>query len=101
MAAQEIEKHSADLLGLFLLYPMPGALDQIAAEHLRATRTLHALEIAGALIRAPISVAGDKDQGTSIARPEKRRNSASDSPVVRLRYQLSPPWKPLRWYSPA
>ena len=42
-----------------------------------------------------------KIDGTSIVRPENSCSSLSKAPSVRERYQLSPPWKPLRWYSPA
>jgi len=42
-----------------------------------------------------------KIDGTSIVRPANSCNSLSNAPEVRERYQLRPPWNPLRWYSPA
>jgi len=41
-----------------------------------------------------------KVAGTSMVRPENTSCSASNRPDVRTRYQLSPPWKPVRAYSP-
>src|SRR3954454_12344964 len=46
--------------GLLLLNPVPGAVDQVAAEHAGADAGLHRLIDAGALIRAPILLARDE-----------------------------------------
>ena len=46
---------------LLLLHPMTGTVDQMAAEHAGAGGLLHALEIAGALVGAPVVLASDKE----------------------------------------
>src|SRR6266581_709126 len=48
--------------GLLLLYPMSGAVDQMAPQHSRAQALLHPLEIAGTLVGSPILLAGDEDR---------------------------------------
>src|SRR3954469_4620062 len=57
---QEFEQQPADLGRLLLLHPMAGAVDEMAAEHVRAAAPLHRLERAGALIGAPILLARDE-----------------------------------------
>ena len=49
-------------LGLFLLHPMPGTVDYVATKHAGAGALLHALEIAGTLVGAPVALAGDEDR---------------------------------------
>ena len=51
---QELQQHVTNLLRLFLLYPMAGAVDQMTADHVRACGRLHCFEYAGALIGAPV-----------------------------------------------
>src|SRR5580658_6777649 len=69
--AQELQKQPVHLRRLFLLYPVPGAVDQMAADHVRACRALHGLKHAGALVGAPILLAGDEAGGDldGLARP--------------------------------
>src|SRR5579883_3446362 len=57
---QEIEQQFPDHGGLLLLHPMPGAVDQVAADHPGAGAFLHGFEIARPLIGAPIAPAGDE-----------------------------------------
>src|SRR5215471_21408587 len=59
---QKRDEQLADLLRLLLLHPMPGAVDQVASHHTRACAQLHLLEIAGALISAPVAFPGDEDR---------------------------------------
>ena len=40
-----------------------------------------------------------KQDGTSMVRPEKTSISESNLPLVRIRYQFKPPWKPVLAYS--
>src|SRR5271166_1113548 len=60
LVAQEIENQRADWLRLFLLDPMPGAANQVTAEHLGTACPLHALETTWALIGPPVAFTGDK-----------------------------------------
>ncbi len=57
---QELEDQFADLLGLLLLHPMPGALDQMCAQHAGARHLLHGLECTGSLIDAPVAFPADE-----------------------------------------
>src|SRR6185437_3180748 len=68
---QELQEQPADLNRLLLLYPMAGALDQMAADHPAAIPGLHRFEHAGALIGAPVLLAGDESGGhvDAAARP--------------------------------
>src|ERR1700731_409368 len=52
---QKLDQQLAHPFRLFLLHPMPSAVDQMTAQHPRAGAILHALEIAGALIGSPIA----------------------------------------------
>src|SRR5712671_1047503 len=52
---QKLDQQLAHPFRLFLLHPMPGAVDQMTAEHPRAGAIPHALEIARALIGSPIA----------------------------------------------
>src|SRR5215470_15185562 len=61
--AQERQQEAADFGGLFLLHPMTGAIDEVAADHFRAGLGLHRLEHAGPLIGAPVLLAGDEGRG--------------------------------------
>ena len=47
---EEVQQQAGDLGRLLLLYPVAGAVDEMAAEHLRARALLHRLEYAGALL---------------------------------------------------
>src|SRR5262249_10837886 len=69
--AQERKQQPAHFAGLFLLHPMSGAIDEVAADHVRAGLGLHRLEHAGALIGAPVLLAGDEGRGNidGAARP--------------------------------
>src|SRR5450756_1650609 len=60
---QEWQQQVDNLLGLFLLHPVAGAIDQVATEHPRAGALLHRLIDAGALIRAPVLLARDETGG--------------------------------------
>src|SRR3989442_15889515 len=60
LLVKELHEQLAHLLRLLLLHPVPGALDEMAAHHARAGAFLHALDIAGDLIGAPIALAGDE-----------------------------------------
>src|SRR5262245_3055037 len=42
-----------------------------------------------------------KIDGTSMRRPANSWSSDSNAPPLLDRYQLRPPWNPVRWYSPA
>src|SRR5712671_1433316 len=54
-----------------LLHPMAGAVDEVTAEHAGASASLHRLIDAGALIGAPVLLAGDEAGGhvDAAARP--------------------------------
>ena len=59
-------------------------------------RSLHALERAGALVGAPIALAGDEHR-RHLDRPAgEQLQLGSSRPPVRPRYHCSPPWKPVR-----
>src|SRR5260370_1990863 len=60
---QELQQHVTNLLYLFLLHPMAGAVDQMKADHLRACACLHCFEYAGPLISAPVLFARDEARG--------------------------------------
>ena len=60
---QELEQKPADLIGLFLLHPMPSPFNQMTTKHVAASGFLHRLEEAGPLIRAPVLFTGDKAGG--------------------------------------
>src|SRR5260370_34524057 len=57
---QELQQHVTNLLRLFLLHPVSGAVDQMTADHPLACASLHCFEYAGALIGAPILFARDE-----------------------------------------
>src|SRR4051794_1108653 len=59
-ALQELDEQRADPLRLLLLDPVPGAVDEMRAGHVRARRLLHPLQRARILIRAPVAAAGDE-----------------------------------------
>src|SRR5262249_41155095 len=69
--AQKRKQKPAHFAGLFLLHPMSGAIDEVAADHVRAGLGLHRLEHAGTLIGAPVLLAGDEGRGNvdGAARP--------------------------------
>ena len=50
LAAQEVEQQPDHRVGLLLLHPMSGAIDQMAADHSRAGGGLHGFEHARPLI---------------------------------------------------
>src|SRR5688572_25808293 len=62
LSPQEVQQQPADRLGLLLLHPMAGAVEQVGADHTGAGGLLHALEGAGPLIDTPIALARDKDR---------------------------------------
>src|SRR5262249_60195648 len=64
---QKPDQQFIDVFRLLLLHPMTGAVDQMTAEHTGASGLLHALEIARALVSAPVALAGDK-QGRHVDR---------------------------------
>src|SRR6185295_15606950 len=59
---QEVEQQPRHCLGLLLLDPVSRARDEVAAPHPRAGLALHALEVAGLLVDAPIGGAGDEQR---------------------------------------
>src|SRR5579883_1888279 len=61
--AQEFLKQPAHRLGLLLLHPMAGAIDEAAEAHLGASAVLHAFEVMGLLVDTPIAFAGDEAGG--------------------------------------
>ena len=56
---KKLDNQLAHFLWLFLLNPMPGSIQEMRAYHLPA-RHLHSLEVAGALVYAPITFSSDK-----------------------------------------
>src|SRR5690242_16557563 len=60
---QQLEQQFGHSFRLLLLHPMAGAVEQMTAEHAGAGSLLHALEGAGALVSAPIALAGDEHRG--------------------------------------
>src|SRR5882672_6369569 len=61
---QKLDQKLAHVFRLFLLHPVPGTVDQMTAAHLCAGAILHALEIAGALIRSPIAFSRNEHRRT-------------------------------------
>src|SRR5215472_14512411 len=59
---QKLQQEPAHLLRLLLLHPMAGAVDQMAAEHPRASTLLHSLEVTGALVGSPIAFSRDEER---------------------------------------
>ena len=78
------------MLRLLLLHPMPGAVEQLAADHAGAD-LLRAFESARRLVVPQSLLPPMKIDGTSIVRPANSCNSPSNVPDVRERYQFSPP----------
>src|SRR5579885_186535 len=60
---QKLRQQAADRLGLLLLDPVAGAVDEAAEQHLRQGALLHPLEVAGLLVDAPVARAGDEAGG--------------------------------------
>src|SRR6266852_4619161 len=60
LLVKELHEQLADLLRPLLLHPVAGALDQVAAHHARAYALLHAFDIAGNLVGAPVALARDE-----------------------------------------
>src|SRR5437870_11292588 len=95
VAPEKIGDERADAIGLFLLHPMPRAVDELdAADHVRARARLHPLECAGILIRAPVGLSGNEHRRL-IDRPAReqlklRRESAARTDTVRLEAALKP-----------
>src|SRR5919197_3181448 len=93
VAAEEVGDERADAIGLFLLHPMPGAVDELdAADHAGARARLHPLERAGILIGAPVGLSGnehrrliDRAAGEQL---QFRRESAARTDAVRLEAAL-------------
>src|SRR5581483_12043127 len=77
---EEVEQQAAHFGRLLLLHPMAGAVDQMAAEHLRAAAALHRFERAWALIGAPILLARDEAGGHVDAAPRKQRHLVVQHP---------------------
>src|SRR5712675_931168 len=61
LLAQEIEQQRNDLLRLLLLHPVPGAVEQLAADHAGAD-LLRAFESARRLVDAPVAHSADEDR---------------------------------------
>src|SRR5579863_258778 len=59
---QEIDQQPGDRLGLFLLHPVTGAVDQVTSPHVRARGSLHSFEIARPLVDPPIALSGDEER---------------------------------------
>src|SRR3954447_9262337 len=68
---QEFQQQPADLLRLFLLHPMAGAIEEVTAEHSGAGAPLHRLKHARALVGAPVLLARNETGGhiDAAARP--------------------------------
>src|SRR4051794_33659276 len=62
LVAQEIEQQRDDLLRLLLLHPVPGAVEQLTADHAGAD-LLRAFESARRLVDTPVAHAADEDRG--------------------------------------
>src|SRR6516165_869329 len=60
---QEAKEQPVDLIGLLLLHPMAGAVDEVDLTHARARALLHLLDRTGRLIDAPVAPAGDEGRG--------------------------------------
>src|SRR3984957_4417490 len=60
LSVDELQQQTTDCLGLFLLNPMPGPIDEMRAPPLRTSRGLHPLKSARKLIDAPIAFARDE-----------------------------------------
>src|ERR1700716_845452 len=60
---QKLQQQVTNFLGLLLLHPVAGAIDQMTAEHARARACLHRFKDAGALISAPVLFARDEASG--------------------------------------
>src|SRR5260370_18279041 len=58
---QKLDQQLAHPFRLFLLHPMPGAVDQVATHHPGARALLHPLEIAGTLVGPPVARSGNKN----------------------------------------
>src|SRR5260370_25455439 len=58
---QKLDQQLAHPFRLFLLHPMPGAVDQMATHHPGARALLHPLEIAGTLVGPPVARSGNKN----------------------------------------
>src|SRR5262252_5528052 len=58
---QKLDQQLAHALRLFLLHPMPGAVDQMTSHHVRARALLHSFEIPGALIGSPVALSGNEN----------------------------------------
>src|ERR1700746_2137784 len=61
LLAQEIDQQRDDLLRLLLLHPVPGAVEQLAADHTGAD-LLRAFESPRRLVDAPVARAADEDR---------------------------------------
>src|SRR4051812_48245659 len=59
---QEGQQQAEDCLGLLLLHPMPGALQQVNPAHPGAGAFLHALDRAWPLVDTPVALARDEDR---------------------------------------
>jgi hypothetical protein len=60
MIAEELDQQAAHLFRLLLLHPMSGAVQQLEADHSRARRGAHAIDHAGRLVGAPITLPPDE-----------------------------------------
>jgi hypothetical protein len=60
-SAQKVDQQRTNRFRLFLLDPMPRAVEQIATNHLGASTLLHALKRAWLLISTPVALARDED----------------------------------------
>src|SRR6266705_5210245 len=69
--AQKRDQQPGHFRRSLLLHPMAGAVDEVTAEHASASAFLHRLIDAGALIGAPVLLAGDEAGGRvdAAARP--------------------------------
>src|SRR5437764_11011592 len=57
-SAEEVDEQGGRVLRLFLLHPVSGAGNQVRAAEVAAAPALHALELAGLLVHAPVARAG-------------------------------------------
>ena len=78
---------------------MPGAIDQMAAEHSRARRRLHRFEHAGTLIGAPILFARDETGRYVDAAAGKCLKLRDECTGGAAAVPLQSAWNPVRAYS--
>src|SRR6185295_12261237 len=59
LALKELEEQPAHLLGLLLLHPVAGSIQQVEPHHMRAGSRLHLIHGSRRLINTPVALACD------------------------------------------